>query len=68
MGNAYLEAAAKRQKDQSNIKDALSDKRKIEKINISIPADYKERLLQYCDEHYISASAFLRLCIDDYCN
>lgn len=68
MANAYLEAAKARQKNQTDIKDALSDKRKIEKINISIPSDYKERLLQYCDEHYMSASAFLRHCIDDYCN
>ena len=67
MGNAYLEAAKAREKDQAEIKNALDDKRKVERINISIPSDYKNRLLKYCDDHYISASALLRQWIDEKC-
>lgn len=68
MANAYLDAAKARKKNQTDIKDKLSEKRIIEKINISIPSDYKDKLLKYCDNNYISASAFLRQCIDEKCN
>ena len=44
MGNAYLDAAKARQKNQSDIKAVLADQSKTDKLNITIPSDYKKRL------------------------
>lgn len=67
MENAYIKAAKARQKDQTKIKDTLSDQRTMEKLNITIPADYKKRLKEYCDKNYLSPAAFMRMAIDEYC-
>ena len=63
----FKTAAQARQKDQAEIKSDIAEKRRIEKINLSIPSDYKERLMNYCDKNYISVSALLRQWIDANC-
>ena len=67
MGVDYGALAKKRQDEQNKIKSSLQDKRIIEKLNISIPSDYKEKLNAYCEKNYISASALIRQWIDEHC-
>ncbi len=67
MGNAYLAAAKERQKNQAEIKAVLSEQPKTEKLNITLPSEYKRRLKEYCKENYTSPAAFIRMCIDEKC-
>lgn len=67
MGNAYLAAAKERQKDQNQIKAVLANESTMEKLNITLPADYKKRLKDYCSNNYTTPAAFIRKCIDEYC-
>ena len=67
MSNAYLAAAKERQKNQAEIKAVLSNEKTMEKLNITIPSDYKKRLKEYCDKNYTTPAAFIRKCIDDFC-
>lgn len=63
----FKTAAMQRSKNQDEIKSDIQNKRRIDKINLSLPVDYKERLQKYCDEHYVTASAILREWIDENC-
>ena len=67
MENAYIKASKARKKDQQKIKDTLSEGRTVEKLNITIPSDYKKRLKEYCDNNYTTPAAFVRKCIDEFC-
>lgn len=64
----YKIDAQARKKNQEKIKNKIKEKNKFEKINLSIPAEYKEKLQKYCDKNYISISALLRSWIDMHCN
>lgn len=63
----FKTAAMARSKDQADIKAVLSDQAKTDKLNITIPADYKKRLKDYCDKNYTTPAAFIRMCIDEFC-
>ena len=67
MGNAYLDAAKERKKNQTEIKASLSEQPTTSKLNITIPADYKKRLKEYCEKNYTTPAAFVRMCIDEFC-
>ena len=64
----YKLDAVARTKNQEKIHNKIKEKNKFEKINLSIPAEYKEKLQKYCDKNYISISALLRSWIDMHCN
>ena len=64
----YKLDAVARTKNQEKIHKKIKEKNKFEKINLSIPAEYKEKLQKYCDKNYISISALLRSWIDMHCN
>lgn len=64
----YKLDAQARTKNQEKIHNKIKEKNKFEKINLSIPAEYKEKLQKYCDKNYISISALLRSWIDMHCN
>lgn len=67
MGNAYLDAAKARKKNQDEIVAKLADESITEKLNITIPSDYKNRLKAYCEKNYTTPAAFIRMCIDEFC-
>ena len=67
MSNAYLTAAKERQKNQADIKAVLANEKTMEKLNVTLPADYKKRLKEYCEKNYTSPAAFVRMAIDEYC-
>lgn len=63
----FKTAAAARTKDQADIKAVLADQAKSDKLNVTIPADYKKRLKDYCEKNYTSPAAFIRMAIDEFC-
>lgn len=67
MENAYLKSIKARQQDQQKIDDTIHDVRKIEKLNITIPSDYKQKLNDYCKANYIKPAQLIRQWIDEYC-
>jgi hypothetical protein len=67
MENAYLKSIKARQIDQQEINDSYNDVRKIEKLNITIPSDYKQKLNDYCKANYIKPAQLIRQWIDEYC-
>ena len=65
--NSYLKSFEKRAKEQTKISQDIKDEVRIEKLNITIPSDYKKKLKEYCEKNYTSPAAFIRMCIDEYC-
>lgn len=63
----FKTAAAARSKDQANIKAVLANESTMEKLNITLPADYKKRLKEYCSNNYTTPAAFIRMAIDEFC-
>ena len=67
MENAYLNAVKARQKDQQTINNTIKDVKTMEKLNVTIPAEYKKKLKDYCEKNYTNPAAFIRMAIDEYC-
>ena len=67
MENAYLKSIAARQKDQQQIDNSIHGNRTIEKLNITIPSDYKKKLMDYCKDNYIKPAQLIRQWIDENC-
>ena len=68
MDNAYIKSIGTRKKDQDKIDNKIKSKKNVEKLNITIPSDYKARLRAYCEKNYTTPAAFIRMCIDEFCN
>ena len=66
----FEKSLREREKDQETKKalNGLDAKRVPDRISLSLPSDCKQKFLKYCENHYISPSAKLRMWIDQYCN
>ena len=46
----------------------LTNGKKTTQIHISLPEELKDKLQNYCEAHYTTPSAQIRIWIDQYCN
>lgn len=66
----FEKSLREREKDQEAKKalNGLESKKVPDRISLSLPADCKQKYLKYCEDHYTTPSAQLRMWIDQNCN
>ena len=71
--NMFAEAQKKREAEQADIKAKcgvktaqVSTKRKV-RLDVTVPQDTKERLLDYAEKKGLSASVVVQILIDEAC-
>ena len=71
--NIFSLDAVKRQQEQERMEKKLAQdtaepvsSRKVP-INLTLPPEYKERLIKYSKEKHLSASILLQMWIDEHC-
>lgn len=69
--NFFIDDAKKRHESQEETQADLGlvekkSKRKV-KLNITLPAEYKERLMDSAKEKHLSASVLIQMWIDEHC-
>jgi hypothetical protein len=67
MGNIFEDDLKRRLEDQEKKKasNGLDNKAKGERINISLPKDYKDRLVEYAAINHMNPSQVIRKWIDE---
>lgn len=69
MNESFFKAANKKSEEEENIikaSNGLTEKVKKEKLNLNLPADKKDKYVQYCKSKYITPSAQLIAWIDEF--
>ena len=59
---------SEKEHEKNKERAGIESKAKVEKLNLSLPADAKDKFMSYCEKHYTKPSAQLRAWIDLYCN
>lgn len=68
--NMFSTEAVKRQKEQEQMEKKLTntnDSTRKVPMNITLPADYKNRLQEYAKAKHLSASVLIQMWIDEKC-